>query len=78
MAQSSSVKSRTGQKKIMNGNSSKHAGVSRSSGIVKGSIKQRLHPGMMSTQNHATAHYGAVIGLRATSDGMFLLSAGLI
>ncbi|KAI5655189.1 hypothetical protein M9H77_32376 [Catharanthus roseus] len=76
MAQSSSVKSRTGQKKIMNGNSSKHAGVSRSSGIVKGSIKQRLHPGMMSTQNHATAHYGAVIGLRATSDGMFLLSAG--
>ena len=39
-------------------------------------MKQRLHPGMLSTQDRATAHYGAVTGLKATEDGMYLLSAG--
>lgn len=39
-------------------------------------MKQRLHPGMLSTQDRATAHYGAVIGLKVTEDGMYLLSAG--
>ncbi|KAJ3687434.1 hypothetical protein LUZ61_016598 [Rhynchospora tenuis] len=37
---------------------------------------QRSHPGMTSSQNHATAHYGAVNGLRATADGLYLLSSG--
>lgn len=41
-----------------------------------GYSKQRRHPGMMSSQDHATAHYGAVTGLKATEDGMYLLSAG--
>ena len=40
-------------------------------------MKQRLHPGMLSTQDRATAHYGAVTGLKVTEDGMYLLSAGL-
>lgn len=43
---------------------------------VKGSLKQRLHPGMLSSQDRATAHYGAVTGLKVTEDGMYLLSAG--
>ena len=37
---------------------------------------QRLHPGMSSSRNRATAHYGAVTGLKATKDGMYLLSTG--
>ncbi|KAI4985593.1 hypothetical protein ZWY2020_018223 [Hordeum vulgare] len=35
-----------------------------------------MHPGMSSSQNHKTAHYGAVTGLRTTTDGMHLLSSG--
>uniref|UniRef100_A0A0E0JR92 DNA excision repair protein ERCC-8 n=1 Tax=Oryza punctata TaxID=4537 RepID=A0A0E0JR92_ORYPU len=41
-----------------------------------GHIQQRLHPGLSSSQNRATAHYGAVTGLRTTTDGMYLLSSG--
>lgn len=41
-------------------------------------MKQRLHPGMLSTQDRATAHYGAVTGLKVTEDGMYLLSAGCL
>ncbi|KAJ1696022.1 hypothetical protein LUZ63_012720 [Rhynchospora breviuscula] len=37
---------------------------------------QWSHPGMASSQNRATAHYGAVNGLRATADGFYLLSSG--
>ncbi|KAJ4772283.1 Transducin/WD40 repeat-like superfamily protein [Rhynchospora pubera] len=37
---------------------------------------QSSHPGMASSQNRATAHYGAVNGLRATADGFYLLSSG--
>uniref|UniRef100_A0A803MYX0 Transducin/WD40 repeat-like superfamily protein n=1 Tax=Chenopodium quinoa TaxID=63459 RepID=A0A803MYX0_CHEQI len=44
--------------------------------VSSGNSKQRRHPGMMSSQDHATAHYGAVTGLKATEDGMYLLSAG--
>ena len=76
MGHGSLVKSRLPQKKMTNGNSSKHASVSKSTTAGKGSVKQRLHPGMLSTQDRATAHYGAVIGLTATLDGMYLLSAG--
>ncbi|RXH91583.1 hypothetical protein DVH24_020606 [Malus domestica] len=39
-------------------------------GPVKGSMKQRLHPGMLSSQDHATAHYSAFTGLKVTEDGM--------
>ncbi|CAO2167111.1 unnamed protein product [Urochloa humidicola] len=38
--------------------------------------QQRLHPGLSSSQNRATSHYGAVTGVRTTKDGMFLLSSG--
>lgn len=41
-----------------------------------GHMQQRLHPGLSSSQNRATAHYGAVTGLRTTADGMYLLSSG--
>lgn len=41
-------------------------------------MQQRVHPGMSSSQNHKTAHYGAVTGLRTTTDGMHLLSSGWV
>ncbi|XP_020592758.1 DNA excision repair protein ERCC-8-like [Phalaenopsis equestris] len=44
--------------------------------LPKASAAQRLHPGMSSTLNRATAHYGAVTGLEATKDGIYLLSSG--
>lgn len=78
MGQSSSVRSPAGLKKITGVHSSKHAGVGRNSSLLKGSGKPRMHPGMMSIQDRTTAHYGSVIGLKATSDGMYLLSAGII
>ncbi|XWS25512.1 hypothetical protein CRYUN_Cryun27aG0074500 [Craigia yunnanensis] len=52
----------------------KQSTISRMS--AKGSARQRLHPGMLSIQDSATAHYGAVTGLKVTEDGMYLLSAG--
>ncbi|CAL5418050.1 unnamed protein product [Camellia sinensis] len=74
--QSSSVKARAPQRKMAHGNGSKQSAVSKISSQVKSSARQRLHPGMLSSQDHATAHYGAVIGLKVTEDGMYLLSAG--
>ncbi|XP_062120322.1 WD repeat-containing protein ATCSA-1-like [Humulus lupulus] len=71
---SSSVKSRAAQKKAANGNSMKLSPINKIS--AKGPLRQRLHPGMLSTQDRATAHYGAVTGLKVTEDGMYLLSAG--
>ncbi|KAH9294346.1 hypothetical protein KI387_040448 [Taxus chinensis] len=46
-------------------------------GLSKGSLSQRQHPGMLSSQNRATAHYGAVTGLEMTNDGLHLFSAGM-
>lgn len=69
----SSTKGRSSQKKMGNGVSLKHAAIARQ---VRGYGKQRLHPGMLSSQDRATAHYGAVNGLKVTNDGMYLLSAG--
>jgi DNA excision repair protein ERCC-8 len=66
------VKARSAQRKSANGIGSK--GNPRISGQVKG--RQRIHPGLLSSQDRATAHYGAVIGLKVTHDGMYLLSAG--
>ncbi|XP_050212417.1 WD repeat-containing protein ATCSA-1 [Mercurialis annua] len=69
-----SSKSRASQKKSTSGNGIKQSPLGRSP--AKGPVKQRLHPGMLSSQDRATAHYGAVTGLKLTEDGMYLLSAG--
>ncbi|TMW86953.1 hypothetical protein EJD97_020664 [Solanum chilense] len=69
----SSAKGRPSQKKMGNSASIKHSAIARQ---VRGFGKQRLHPGMLSSQDRATAHYGAVNGLKVTNDGMYLLSAG--
>ncbi|PON72952.1 Guanine nucleotide-binding protein, beta subunit [Parasponia andersonii] len=71
---SSLAKSRAAQRKVANGNSTKQSAIGKIS--AKGPARQRLHPGMLSTQDRATAHYGAVTGLKVTEDGMYLLSAG--
>ncbi|KFK44662.1 hypothetical protein AALP_AA1G287500 [Arabis alpina] len=51
-------------------------GSSSAKSSVEKSRQKRLHPGMLSTLDRATAHYGVVTGLKATNDGMYLLSAG--
>jgi len=51
-------------------------GSSSAKASVEKSRQKRIHPGMLSTLDRATAHYGAVTGLKATNDGMYLLSAG--
>lgn len=75
-ASTSKSSSRAPQKKVTSGNGSKHSGSSKVLKHAKGSVKQRLHPGLLSSQDRATAHYGAVTGLKTTEDGMYLLSAG--
>ncbi|KAH8487916.1 hypothetical protein H0E87_023848 [Populus deltoides] len=67
-------KPRMPQKKSGGGNGIKHSPLGQVP--AKGYLKQRLHPGMLSSQDRATAHYGAVTGLKITEDGMYLLSAG--
>ncbi|KAI8548578.1 hypothetical protein RHMOL_Rhmol07G0283500 [Rhododendron molle] len=74
--QSSTAKARAPQRKMAHGNGSKQSVSSKTPSLLKSSVRQRLHPGMLSSQDRATAHYGAVIGLKATEDGMYLLSAG--
>ncbi|KAL1217204.1 WD repeat-containing protein ATCSA-1 [Cardamine amara subsp. amara] len=51
-------------------------GSSSAKASVEKSRQKRLHPGMLSTLDRATAHYGVVTGLKATNNGMYLLSAG--
>lgn len=70
-----SVTARLPQKRITVANGTKQS-FSLYKGQHKGSVIQRLHPGMSSTHNRATAHFGAVTGLKITDDGMYLLSAG--
>ncbi|KAK4559847.1 hypothetical protein RGQ29_008862 [Quercus rubra] len=72
--QNLNAKPRAQQRKLANGNGTKQSPVGRMP--AKGSLRQRLHPGMLSSLDRATAHYGAVTGLKATEDGMYLLSAG--
>ncbi|CAI0464585.1 unnamed protein product [Linum tenue] len=68
-------RSMTNKKKTVTGNGAKQqSALGRTPG--KGSVKPRMHPGLLSTQDRATAHYGAVTGSRVTEDGMYLLSAG--
>ncbi|GFQ06297.1 DNA excision repair protein ercc-8 [Phtheirospermum japonicum] len=71
---SSSVKAQAPQRKASNGNASKPHAV-RISNQVK-IAKQRSHPGMLSSHDRATGHYGVVTGLKVTDDGMYLLSSG--
>ncbi|XP_076906669.1 WD repeat-containing protein ATCSA-1-like isoform X2 [Bidens hawaiensis] len=72
----STSKARAPPRKVGSGSSSKHSGNNKILKHAKGSGKQRLHPGLLTSQDRATAHYGAVLGLKATEDGMYLLSAG--
>ncbi|GAU31180.1 hypothetical protein TSUD_316050 [Trifolium subterraneum] len=74
LTKESSTKMRVAQKKLANGSGSGQLPIGRLSS--KGPMKQKLHPGLLSTQDRATAHYGAVTGLKVTEDGMYLLSAG--
>ncbi|KAG6409236.1 hypothetical protein SASPL_132270 [Salvia splendens] len=70
----SSARARPPQKKSTNGNTVKSQGVTKVPSQMKGA-KQRSHPGMISSHDRATAHYGVVTGLKVTEDGMYLLSA---
>ncbi|XP_050884888.1 WD repeat-containing protein ATCSA-1 isoform X2 [Lathyrus oleraceus] len=72
----SNTKMRAAQKKFVNGSGSGSGQLPIGRLSSKGPMKQKLHPGMISTQDRATAHYGAVTGLKVTEDGMHLLSAG--
>ncbi|KAL1821870.1 hypothetical protein ACET3Z_016739 [Daucus carota] len=72
-----SSKSKTSQRKHVNGNGSKQSSAAKKNVIQeKASAGKRLHPGLISSRDRSTAHYGAVIGLKMTSDGQYLLSAG--
>ncbi|XP_041018408.1 WD repeat-containing protein ATCSA-1-like isoform X3 [Juglans microcarpa x Juglans regia] len=73
-ASTSKSLSRAQQRKLAGGNGAKQSPTARMP--TKGSVRQRLHPGLLSSQDRATAHYGAVTGLKLTEDGMYLLSAG--
>ncbi|KAF5456106.1 hypothetical protein F2P56_025617 [Juglans regia] len=73
-ASTSKSLSRAQQRKLAGGNGTKQSPTARMP--TKGSVRQRLHPGLLSSQDRATAHYGAVTGLKLTEDGMYLLSAG--
>ncbi|KAM2925521.1 hypothetical protein FF1_043026 [Malus domestica] len=68
-SQSTSAKARAAQRKLSNGSGAKHSPIGK--GPVRGSMKQILHPGTLSSQDRATAHYGAVTGLKVTEDASF-------
>lgn len=70
------MKSRMPHKKLANGNATKPSSIGKLP--AKGSTRQRLHPGLFSSQDRSIAHFGAVSGLKVTEDGMYLLSAGLV
>ncbi|GAB2293845.1 WD repeat-containing protein ATCSA-1 [Dionaea muscipula] len=70
-----SAMSRGQQKKVL-GNGTKQSTTGKMRMQAMGSVTQRLHPGMLSSQDRATAHYGAVTGLKVTDDGTYLVSAG--
>lgn len=75
--QSSSTKVALPQRRAPLANGKKHsANVRKDHTLNRGPAGQRLHPGMSSSYNRVTAHYGAVTGLKATRDGMYLISSG--
>ncbi|PKA66840.1 Dynein assembly factor with WDR repeat domains 1 [Apostasia shenzhenica] len=72
-----SLKPIPSQKRITPGNGMKKLAIPlKGRSLTRGSVVQRMHPGMSSSLNRATAHYGAVTGLKATVDGTYLLSSG--
>jgi DNA excision repair protein ERCC-8 len=73
---SPSARSYSTQKRT--GNAKKSQTMRKSQNLIHGQMQQRLHPGLSSSQNRAIAHYGAVTGLRTTTNGMYLLSSGLM
>uniref|UniRef100_A0A1D1YDK5 DNA excision repair protein ERCC-8 n=2 Tax=Anthurium amnicola TaxID=1678845 RepID=A0A1D1YDK5_9ARAE len=74
----SPAKAIVSQRKIPHGSGAKKLPTLLKGIRTKGSDFQRLHPGMSSSRNRATAHYGIVTGLRPTKDGMYLLSTGVV
>lgn len=44
--------------------------------MTKESEAQRQHPGLLLTNDRASAHYGEVTALHASDDGLYLFSAG--
>ncbi|CAA7397069.1 unnamed protein product [Spirodela intermedia] len=64
------------ERKVPHYSNTRKLSTSQRGKLIKGFDTQRLHPGMSSSRNRSTAHYGAVTGLRATKDGMYLLSTG--
>lgn len=77
LGRSSSSKSYSDQQRTGNRKKQSKA-LHKSLTMVRGHTQQKVHPGMSSSQNHKTAHYGAVTGLRTTTDGMHLLSSGWV
>ncbi|GJM92499.1 hypothetical protein PR202_ga08975 [Eleusine coracana subsp. coracana] len=71
---SPSRRSSSAQKRT--GNARNSQAMRKGQNLTHGQMQKRLHPGLSSSQNRATAHYGAVTGLRTTADGMYLLSSG--
>ncbi|CAM8917765.1 unnamed protein product [Rhodiola kirilowii] len=76
LSSKSSPSSHTANARPVKSKSISKQSTNRNRSQTTGARKQRLHPGLLSTQDHATAHYGAVTGLKVTEDGMYLLSAG--
>ncbi|XP_052190814.1 WD repeat-containing protein ATCSA-1-like [Diospyros lotus] len=74
--QSLFMKARAPPRKMVHGNGSKQHAVGKTPSQPKSSAKHRMHPGLLSSLDRSTAHYGAVIGLKVTEDGMYLFSAG--
>ncbi|KAM1118821.1 hypothetical protein ACFX2I_043089 [Malus domestica] len=73
-SQSTSAKGRAAQRKLTNGSGAKHSPIGK--GPVKGSMKQILHPGMLSSQDCATAPYGAVTGLKVPIQDLWDIESG--
>ncbi|CAL9185585.1 unnamed protein product [Musa hybrid cultivar] len=78
LAGSSSLDNKSvSKKKTPLGNGMKQSqALRRPQNLLRTPVRQRSHPGMSSSHDRATAHYGAVTGLKASGDGMYLLSSG--
>ncbi|KAL2652749.1 hypothetical protein R1flu_020877 [Riccia fluitans] len=72
----SSEKSKKLLKRAFGDKSGATSSHSRKSAAHERVAPKRVHPGMASVNNYATAHNGAVKALLPTNDGYFLVSAG--
>ncbi|XP_042405938.1 WD repeat-containing protein ATCSA-1 isoform X3 [Zingiber officinale] len=76
-AGSSSVNKLISKKKATLGNGKKQSqAVCKLQNLTTSHTMHKSHPGTASSYSRATAHFGAVTGLRATRDGLYLLSSG--